>query len=96
MQSFIAETLFKAEQTWVVVKAQTLPIFITIAQNKGNLKSVSILFHFIIDNLYIIKPISDSKCVIYLIKDVFNTENSQNLKSWKKEMKTKVTWFNLH
>ena len=42
MQSFIALTLFKAEQTLVVVKAQTLPISIKIAQNKGNHKSVSI------------------------------------------------------
>ena len=42
LQSFIALTLFKAEQTLVVVKAQTLPISIKIAQNKGNHKSVSI------------------------------------------------------
>ena len=41
MQSLISLTLFKAEQTSVVVKAQTLPIFIKIAQNKGNHKSVS-------------------------------------------------------
>ena len=44
MQSFIALTLFKAEQTSVVVKAQTLPIFIKIGQSKGNHKSVSNLY----------------------------------------------------
>ena len=44
MQSFFALTLFKAEQTLVVVKAQTLPIFIKIAKNKGNHKSVSNLY----------------------------------------------------
>jgi len=41
MQSFIALTLLKAEKTSVVVKAQTLPTFIKIAQNKGNHKSGS-------------------------------------------------------
>ena len=50
MQSFIALTLFKAEQTSVVVKAQTLPIFIKIAQNKGNHKSVSNLYRQFIHN----------------------------------------------
>ena len=41
MQSFVALTLLKAEQTWVVVEAPKLPIFIQIAQNKGNHESVS-------------------------------------------------------
>ena len=41
MQSFITLTLFKAEQTLVVVKAQTLPIFLKIAPNKGNHESVT-------------------------------------------------------
>ena len=41
MHSFIALTLFKAEQTSVVVNAETLPIFIKSTQNKGNHKSVS-------------------------------------------------------
>ena len=50
MQSFIALTLFKAEQTLAVVKAQTLPIFIKIAQNKGNHKSVSNLYWQFIHN----------------------------------------------
>ena len=44
MQRLIALTLFKSEQTSVVVKAQTLPIFIKIAQNRGNHKSVSNLY----------------------------------------------------
>ena len=50
MQSFIALTLFKAEQTSVVVKAQTLLIFIKIAQNKGNHKLVSNLYWQFINN----------------------------------------------
>ena len=43
-QNFIALTLFKSEQASVVVKAQTLPIFNKIYQNRGNRKSVSNLY----------------------------------------------------
>ena len=41
MQSLIALSLLKAETTKVVVSAQTLPIFLKIAQNKGHCESVS-------------------------------------------------------
>ena len=44
MQSFIALTLLKAEQTWVEDEKQTWKIFINIAQNKDNHKSVSNLY----------------------------------------------------
>ena len=63
MHSLISLVLFKAEQTSVVVKAKTLPIFIKIVQNKGNHKLA-----IVVDNLYLIKPIFYSKCIIYSIK----------------------------
>ena len=51
MQSFIALTLLKAEQTQLVAaKAQTLPIFIKTAQNKDNHESVSNLYRQFIHN----------------------------------------------
>ena len=50
MESFIALTVFKAEQT----VAQTLPIFIKIAQNEGQPR---ISKPYLFDNLCIIKPI---------------------------------------
>ena len=50
MQSFIALTLLKAEQTSVATKAQTLPIFIKTAQNKDNHESVSNLYRQFIHN----------------------------------------------
>ena len=78
-QSFTALALFKAEQTLVVVNAQTLPIFIKIAQNKGNQESVSNFYWQFMHN----KTHFDSKCNIYSIKHVFNTEISPNLKSLK-------------
>ena len=50
MQCFIALTLFKTEQILVVVKAQTLLIFIKIAQNKGNHESVTNLYWQFVHN----------------------------------------------
>jgi len=49
-QNFIALTLFKSEQASVVVKAQTLPIFNKIYQNRGNRKSVSNLYWQFVHN----------------------------------------------
>ena len=50
MQSFIALTLLKAEQTWVEDEKQTWKIFINIAQNKDNHESVSNLYWQFIHN----------------------------------------------
>ena len=50
MQSFIALTLLKAEQTWVEDEKQTWKIFINIAQNKDNHQSVSNLYWQFIHN----------------------------------------------
>ena len=83
MQSFIALTLFEAEQTWVVVNAQTLPIFIKIAPNKGNHESLSNLYRQFMHNKT--KQMFDSKCIIYSIKHVFNAENQPKSEIKKRE-----------
>ena len=79
MHSFIALTLFKAEQTWVVVKAQTLPIFIKNFQNKDNHDSVSNMYWQFMHN----KTHFYSKCIMHSIKYVFNTENQPKYQMFK-------------
>ena len=71
----ITVALFRAEQTLVVVKAQALPIFIKIALNKGNNKSVSNLYRQVIHN----KTHFRLKMYYFLISKTLKI--SQNLKS---------------